>query len=152
VKSLVLSILILLLVAIPTIGRQDDPVRCVITLYDLRGEDWKLIKSVKFEPKMGEEELTNQRVRLTRTGLFLFASVFPTDESMASAKGVDSIKLGLGMSRKRGANAFELANNAVAEGTLSTMDTLRVERAAYVNRKLMLTRLECWDPNLETDK
>jgi hypothetical protein len=36
VKSLVLSILILLLVAIPTIGRQDDPVRCVITLYDLR--------------------------------------------------------------------------------------------------------------------
>jgi hypothetical protein len=51
---------------------------------------------VKFEPKMGEEELTNQRVRLTRTGLFLFASVFPTDESMASAKGVDSIKLGWG--------------------------------------------------------
>lgn len=151
-KSLISSLFALLLVAVPAIGQQSDPVRCVITLYDLRGEQWKLIKSVRFVPKMGEEELTNKRVQLPRTGLFLFAGVFPTDESMHSAKGADSIKLGLAISRKRSSNAFDLANNAVAEGTLSNMDTLRVERTAYVNHKLMLTRLECWDPNREKDK
>lgn len=151
-KTLAWSSFMLLLLAIPAMGQKNDPVRCVITLYDLRGERWKLIRSVKFEPKMAEEELTNQRLRMPGSELFLFASVFPTDESMGSAKGADSIKLALATSRKRGANAFELVNNAVAEGTLSVMDTLRVERTAYVNHKLMLTRLECWDPNLEKDK
>jgi hypothetical protein len=152
VKSLISSLFVLLLIANSAIGQQREPVRCVITFYNLRGEEWKLVKSVKFVPKMGEEELTNKRVELLGTGQFVFASVFPTDESMASARGADSIKLGLALSRKRGTNAFDLPNNAVAEGTLSNMDTLRVERTAYVNHKLRLTRLECWDPNLEKNK
>jgi hypothetical protein len=75
--------------------------------------------------------------------------VFPTDESMHSAKGADSLKLGLAVSRRRGASAFDLANNAVAEGTLSMLDTLRVERTLHVGGRPVLTRLECWDSNLE---
>lgn len=151
-RFLISSLSILVLIANPAIGQQRESVRCVLTFYNLGGEEWKLAKSVTFVPKMGEEELTNKRVELPGTGQFVFASVFPTDESMASARGADSIKLGLAMSRKRGTNAFELPNNAVAEGTLSNMDTLRVERTAYVNHTLRLTRLECWDPNLEKNK
>ena len=116
------------------------------------GEEWKLIKSVEFLPRMGEEELTTRRLRLAGSRLWLFASVFPTDESMHSAKGADSLKLGLATSRKTGVNAFDLANNAVAEVTVGVLDTARVERTIFVRRGLVLTRLECWDPNLEKKK
>lgn len=151
-KALGFSALVLFLLVVPAIGQQTDPVRCVITLYDLRGDEWKLRKSVEFVPTMQEEQLTNKIVRLPRSRLVLFVSVFPTDESMHSAKGADSLKLGLALSRRRHTNAFDLANNAVAEGTLSIMDTLRVERTGYISGQPLLTRLECWDPNLEKDK
>ena len=152
IKSLALSLLFLLLLAVSAAGQDTNPVRCVVTLYRLRGEEWKLIKSVEFLPKMGEEELTNKSVRLPDSRLLLFASVFPTDESMNSAKGADSLKLGLAVARKSGVNAFDVTNNAVAEVTFSALDTVRVERTLYVGRRRMLTRLECWDSDLEKEK
>ena len=152
IKSLALSLLFLLLLAVSAVGQETGPVRCVISLYRLRGEEWKLINSVEFLPKMGEEELTNKSFRLPGSRLLLFTSVFPTDESMHSAKGADSLKLGLGVSRKSGVNAFDLANNAVAEVTLGVLDTARVEQTVYVGRKRMLTRMECWDSDLEKKK
>jgi len=93
IKSLALLLLFLLLLAVSAAGQDPSQVRCVVTLYHPRGEEWKLIKSVEFLPTMGEEELTNKSVRLPGSGLLLFASVFPTDESMHSAKGADSLKL-----------------------------------------------------------
>jgi hypothetical protein len=152
IKPFVLSLLFLLLPAVAAVGQEAGPVRCVITLYRLRAERWKLIKSVELLPTMSEEQLTNKSLRLPASKLHLVASVFPTDESMHSAKGADSLKLGLGVSRKVGVNAFDIANNAVAEVTLRVLDTARVERTIYVGHRLMLTRLECWDPNLERKK
>ena len=96
IKSLVLSLLFLLLLAVSAVGQETSPVRCVITLYRLRGEEWKLIKSVEFLPKMGEEELTTKSFRLPGSRLRLFASVFPTDESMHSAKGARLAQTWLG--------------------------------------------------------
>jgi len=151
-KSAALSVLFLLLPVALAEGQEASPVRCAMSLYSLRGEKWKLINSAEFVPKMGEEELTNNSIRLPGGRLFLTASVFPTDESMHSAKGADSLKLGLATSRKTGVNAFDLANNAVAEVTLGVLDTARVERTLLVRRRLMLTRLECWNPNLEKKK
>src|SRR5262245_28414234 len=116
-------------------SQESNPVRCVATIYRLRGEEWKLIKSLKFDPKIAEEELTNKAITLPDSRMLLLASVFPTDESMHSAKGADSIKLALAISSRSAANAFEVANNAVAEGTLAALDTLRVERTAYINRR-----------------
>ena len=147
-----LAFLFLLLLAVSAVGQETSPVRCVITLYCLRGEEWKLIKSVEFLPKMNEEELTNKSFRLPGSRLLLFASVFPTDESMHSAKGADSLKLGLGVSRKSGVNAFDITYNAVAEVTLRDLDTARVEQTVSVGRRPMLTRLECWDSGLEKKK
>jgi len=141
---------VLVLLLAPSARTQDtNAMRCVVTLYRLRGERWKLIQSIKLNPSLAEEELTNKRIRLPERGLYLFASVFPTDESMHSAKGPDSLKIGLAISRKRRVNAFELPNNAVAEATLATLDTLRVERTGNVRGRPMLTRFECWDSELE---
>lgn len=141
-------IVLLLLLAQAASAQHTNAIRCVVTLYRLRGENWKLIRSIEVSPTLGEEELTNKRTRL-EGGHFLFASVFPTDESMHSAKGADSLKIGLAISSRRNANAFDLTNNAVAEATLATLDTLRVERSVYIRRRLRLTRFECWDSDLE---
>jgi hypothetical protein len=93
------------------VAQDTGPVRCVATIYRLRGERWKLIQSLRFSPKFGEEELTNERIRLPGSKLWLIASVFPTDESMHSAKGADSIKLGLAISKTRSRSAFDIDNN-----------------------------------------
>ena len=143
-----LPFLLLLPLAPLAHGQESNPMKCVVTLYRLRGEEWRLIKSVNVNPTLREEELTNQRIRVVG-GRYLFASVFPTDESMASAKGADSLKIGLAMSSRRDANAFDLPNNAVAEATLATLDTLRVEKTTHIGGRLRLTRFECWDSDLE---
>lgn len=149
ILKLALSTLLILFGALSVSAQETEPVRCVVTIYRLNGERWKLIKSAEFLPKLGEEELTNKRVRLPDSRLTLIASTFPTDESLGSAQGADSFKLGLATSRRPRVNAFELTNNAVAEVTLSVLDTARVERMSHVGGRPMLTRLECWDPNLE---
>lgn len=139
-------ILLFFLVAPAASAQETNAIRCVVTVYRLRGEKWKLTQTVNVSPSLQEEELTNQRIRFGAS--YLFASVFPTDESMNSAKGPNSLKIGLAVSSRRKANAFDLPNNAVAEATLATLDTLRVERNAYVGGRLRLTRFECWDSDL----
>ena len=148
-KFVTCSVLLVFLLGTTAFSQNDSGIQCVVTLYRLRGERWKLIKSVKVSPKLGEEELTNERIRVPGSRAYLFASVFPTDESMHSAKGADSMKIGLAISNKPRGNAFDQVNNAVAEATLATLDTLRVERTAYVGGGQMLTRFECWDSALE---
>ena len=139
----------MLVIVSPALAQEKEAVRCVATIYRLRGENWKLIKSEKFTPTIGEEELTNNTIELPGTRVRLYASVFPTDESLGSAKGADSIQLALAFSSARLKSAFDLDNNAIAETTFATLDTLRVQRATHVNRRPIMARLECWDPRLE---
>ena len=49
-----------LLFVTPALCQDTNPVRCVITLYRLRGERWKLIKSVDLIPKLGEGRTNEQ--------------------------------------------------------------------------------------------
>src|SRR2546423_75082 len=116
--------IVMLLVAASGVAQDKGSIRCVVTMYRLRGEKWKLTKFVEFFPGLGEEELTNKRIRLPGSKSWLLASVFPTDESMHSAKGADSLKLGLSISKSAAKSAFDIDNNAVAEATFATLDTL----------------------------
>ena len=146
IKFALLTLLFFLLA--PAASAQDtNPIHCIVTVYRLRGERWNLTQTTNFRPSLQEEELTNKRISMDGRS-YLFASVFPTDESMNSAKGPDSLKIGLAISSLRKANAFDLPNNAVAEATLATLDTLRVERNAYVAGRIRLMRFECWNPEL----
>ena len=143
------ALIVIVVIVSSGLAQQTEAVRCVATVYRLRGENWKLIKSEKFTPKIREEELTNRTIAVPGSRFRLYASVFPTDESMASAKGNDSIQLALAFSSNNLKSAFDVDNNAVAETTLATLDTLRVQRATYVNHRPIMARLECWDPRLE---
>jgi hypothetical protein len=133
--------------AVSVAAQDSGPIRCVVTVYRETKAGWKLDRSVEFYPKMAEEELTNRTIRLTGHQ-WLVASVFPTDESMRSAKGADSIRLGLGLTRNLH-DPSRVVDDAVAEVTLNGMDTARVERILHHGRLRMLTRLECWDSGLE---
>ncbi len=68
-----------------------------------------------FETVMGEEELTVKAFALPGTKLFIVASVFYTDESMASDNNSDSMSLVLTLSRNRRRDVLQSLNFAEAE-------------------------------------
>ena len=154
IMSFLKTVVVALALVIPICAQTNDPVRCVISAYQLnKSEEGRLIKSLEFTPKIGEEELTNKTLRLPASNLFVTASVFPTDESMASAKGSDSIRLGLVVNRRKWPQAFSPPNNAVAETTFSEeFDTVRVETNVVAGHRRLVARLECWDPRREKKK
>lgn len=97
----------------------------------------------KFTTIIGEEELTNKSYPLSKTGLVVTASVYYTDESMASAHGNDSMILGVAVSKEALPNAFSTPNNATAEVTLATLDVVRSKMYYKVNSKTVLIGVQC---------
>lgn len=97
----------------------------------------------KFTTIIGEEELTNKSYPLSKTGLVVTASVYYTDESMASAHGNDSMILGVAVSKEALPNAFSTPNNATAEVTLATLDVVRSKMYYKVNSKTYLIGIQC---------
>jgi hypothetical protein len=105
----------------------------------------RILKKVQFSPLTGEEELTNQVLRIPGTRLVVTASVFYTDESMASKAGADSMQLALAVSKHSWPDAFQSPNNAVSEVTLRTFDTARVETKVRSGSRGFLVGMECKD-------
>ena len=97
----------------------------------------------KFTTIIGEEELTNKSYPLSKTGLVVTASVYYTDESMASAHGNDSMILGVAVSKEALPNAFSTPSNATAEVPLATLDVVRSKMYYKVNSKTFLIGVQC---------
>jgi hypothetical protein len=100
----------------------------------------------RFSPKMGEEQLTTKSYPLPGTDQIITASVFHTDERMFStrSKTVDSMLVGIVVSKKALDSAFEAQNNAVAEITYTEQtDTVRVKTLARVQGRQYIVGLEC---------
>ena len=97
----------------------------------------------KFTTVIGEEELTNKSYPLSKTGLVVTASVYYTDESMASAHGNDSMMVGVAVSKTALPNAFTTPGNALAEVPLATLDVIRSKMYYKVNAKTFLIGVQC---------
>lgn len=98
----------------------------------------------EFKPVVGEEELTTKTYRFPESNLMITASVFYTDESMASAEGSDSMLIGIAVSPKGLKDALVAENNAVSELTNNDkLDTVRAKKYVRVNRRLYLLGIEC---------
>ena len=97
----------------------------------------------KFDTFIGEEELTNKNYPLLKTGFVITASVYYTDESMASEHGYDSMMLGVTVSEKALPDAFSTPNNAFAEVTLATLDMIRAKMYYTVKGKTYLIGIQC---------
>jgi hypothetical protein len=115
--------------------------QCQVYVADMASK--RILKTVQFTPLTGEEELTNKVFRIPGTKLMVTASVFYTDESMASSAGQDSIKLALAVSNRSWPQAFVSPNNAVTEVTLKTFDTARVETNIHSGSSRLLVGMEC---------
>ena len=95
---------------------------------------------------MGEEQLTTKTYTLPGTDQIITASVFYTDERMFSTRSntVDSMLVGIVVSKKAQDNAFVAQNNAVAEITYTEhTDTIRVTSQAQVQGRRYHVGLEC---------
>jgi hypothetical protein len=100
----------------------------------------------RFSPRISEEELTTRTYQLPGANQIVTASVFYTDEMMYSTRldTVESMLIGIAVSKKAQSNAIEAQNNAVAEITYSEhTDTVRVETRAQVQRRQYVVGLEC---------
>jgi hypothetical protein len=98
----------------------------------------------EFHPLIGEEELTTKTYPFPRGNLVITASVFYTDESMASVEGADSMMVGIVISPKRQRDAISAENNAVSEVTENDyLDTVRAKKYVQVNGRLYLVGIEC---------
>lgn len=97
----------------------------------------------EFRTVIGEEALTTKTYRFPDSKLIITASVYYTDESMASSKGVDSMLVGIAVSPTAQKDAISAENNAVSEVTLNGRDTVRVKKYVRVNGRLYVVGLEC---------
>ena len=98
----------------------------------------------EFYPLIGEEELTTKTYPFLRSSLVITASVYYTDESMASAEGADSMLVGIVISPKPQRDAISTENNAVSEVTENDhLDMVRAKKYVKVNGRLYLVGIEC---------
>ena len=97
----------------------------------------------EFRSVIGEEDLTTRTYPFPGNKLVITASVFYTDESMASAEGVDSMLIAVAVSEKAQKDAMSSENNAVAEVTMNQRDTVRTKKYLRINGRLYLVGMEC---------
>lgn len=117
--------------------------QCEVYAADIASK--RILKKVQFSPVIGEEELTNKVFPIPGTSLMVTASVFYTDESMASKAGFDSMQLALAVSKRSWPDAFRSPNNAVTEITMATFDTARVQTNVRSGSRRLLVIMECKD-------
>jgi hypothetical protein len=97
----------------------------------------------EFTAVVGEEVLTTKTYQFPGSNLVITASVYYTDESMASSEGADSMLLGIAVSAKAQEDATTSEDNAVAEMTLNERDIVRAKKFLRVNGRLYLVGIEC---------
>ncbi len=131
----------LFLCASTTFAQSSNADRCTVAAADVQTK--KSTELGSFSTIIAEEELTTKAFRLPRTRLFIIASVFYTDESMASEKGQDSISLELALSRGKQRDVLGSLSWAEAEMPLSTFDVGRVTMLIKVNARAQLVVMEC---------
>lgn len=115
--------------------------RCVVTAVDMRTK--KSAELGSFTTVIAEEELTTKAFHLPRTGLFIVASVFYTDESMASEQGADSVSLELALSKSKERDVLASLSWAQAEMPVSTFYVGRVTMLIKTNGRSQLVLMEC---------
>ena len=115
--------------------------RCEVALAATNPKDNVMLG--KFTTIIGEEELTRKAFRLPGTRLFIVASVFYTDESMASEKGSDSVMLELALSTGQKRDVLHSLSWAEAEMQLHDFEVGRVEMLIKSGGSPRLVVMEC---------
>jgi hypothetical protein len=132
---------VLVFCASTALAQSSNSDRCVVSSGDVQTKKSAVLGS--FNTIIGEEELTTKAFKLPNTGFFIVASVFYTDESMASEKGLDSVSLELALSKGKKRDVLGSLSWAEAEMPLSSFDVGRVSMLIKVNGRAQLVLMEC---------
>ena len=97
----------------------------------------------EFMPTLGEEELTTKHYPFPGSTQVITASVFYTDESMASEKGSDSVMLELALSTGQKRDVLHSLSWAEAEIQLNDFEVGRVTMLVKSGGRPRLVIMEC---------
>ena len=139
-NKLLFSFVAILLWHCAVLAQNPNYDRCDIGITTIGKQETRSLGA--FETVIGEEERTVKAFALPGTKLFVVASVFYTDESMASQRGSGSVSLELTLSRHRQRNALKSLNFADAEMP-DSVDVGRVTMLIKLNHKQQLVVMEC---------
>lgn len=132
-----------------TLGQSGNSDRCEVIAIDVTGKklsQWDRLEGRRlgsFDTTIAEEELTTRIYPLLKTNLFVVASVWYTDESMASKRGADSISLQLLVSTKPRRGLQNSLVYSEAEMPLNAFDVGRVTAMAKTPRRTFILMMEC---------
>lgn len=128
---------------------QSNSDRCKVWLLDLTGRTAAQVETPSgkelgtFDTVIAEEERTVRSYRLPKSKLFIFASVWYTDESMASEKGRDFISLQLLVSPKKTFDVLGSLQFADAELPFHDFDVGRVTMKFSAAAHKFIVSMEC---------
>lgn len=158
-KQILFLIVLILISNIYNLAQQvTDSHRCTVVVADISkvksldsdNEDFEddspEIKSQeigKFDTVIGEEELIVKSFKLPDTKLFVTASVFYTDESMAGKDSQDSMSLEIMISSKPERNALSAINFAESEVLSKNFEVARASTIYKTGKKKFMIIMEC---------
>jgi hypothetical protein len=152
-KTVALALLLLLFMrGAPAQTKYSD--RCTIKSIEMTGvrtSDFENDPAPKLKPTelgtfdtvVSEEELTSKAFRLPGTNLFVVASVWYTDESLAGKDSQDSASLGLTISRNPKRDILSALQYAEAEMLMENFEVARVTTIFKTQRHSFYIEMEC---------
>ena len=144
-----LHITALVLVCASIVAASD---RCVVIAVDITGKkvgeyrDLPVKELGSFETVVAEEELTTKVFRLPKTKLFVIASVWYSDESMAMKSGAESMSLELLISKNRRRTPFNSLHFSDSEVPYNGFEVARVATVAKSGGRKFVVIMECRKP------
>ena len=120
--------------------------RCTIVVSDVTGVKSKSQKPAElgsFDTTISEEQLTTKSFRLPKTRLYVVASVFYTDESMAGDNSQDSMSLELLISPTPKRRILSGLQFAEAEVLTKDFQVARVSTIYKTKQRSLFLIMEC---------
>lgn len=144
-KKNIILVSLLVLFLVPNASAQTRKDTCHVYVVEVATNGMASQKTFpEFYPVMGEEELTTKTYPLPGSPQVITASVYYTDESMASANGADSMLVGITVAPTAQRDAISAENNAVSEVTDNDqLDTVRAKKFMKISGRLYLVGIEC---------
>lgn len=149
-KKLILTSLIVLFCASAGFAQGFTKFDCSVATLNLDSSNPKVIRKQPVKEigrfkvdGVGEEERISKYLRLPKTKWFVVATLYGTDESMASKSGADSFDMELSLSRRRKRNIFTSPAYASSEMPFNTFDIGRVSMIVRAGGHRQLIVMEC---------
>jgi hypothetical protein len=149
INRLIIPLALLFLYSSVALAQTDMSDRCQVFVAQVTGKkpaDARFSSARelgRFDTVVAEEELTTRTYRLPNTKLFVVASVWYTDESLASTKGADSISLQLMISNRPTRDVLSSLVYADAEMPVNGFDVGRVTTFFKTGNRTRVVIMEC---------